>query len=97
MWGASFGLHGSNARYACEALRKGIQLSEKLRLTRIPDDYWLALFMAQKGALKITNRTWVTAHAKEKDFQEAWDRSMRANKIRSRIHTFLRVSGLPSL
>lgn len=48
----------------------------KLKLSRNPDDYWLSLFMKQKGKLEVTNTTYVAQHPKEKNSIEAIKRNI---------------------
>ncbi|MBU1292451.1 glycosyltransferase [Patescibacteria group bacterium] len=94
MWGASFGIHAKDTQKAIHALKKGLVLTEKLELTTNPDDYWIALFMNPHGTLEVTNKTSVTAHAKEKTSLQGLTRAWDSWIIRKKIHSFLREGGI---
>lgn len=65
IWGASFAFWGKDKDFVIETLNKTDALSKKLGLTRNPDDFWLALFMKERGSLEVTNKTHVSPYAKE--------------------------------
>jgi glycosyltransferase involved in cell wall biosynthesis len=71
VWGPSMGFWGKDISFVEEVFQKSILLQQKLGLTRNPDDYWLALFMKQRGTLAMTNKTHVTQHTKEVSSTEA--------------------------
>lgn len=97
IWGASFGIRGTHKKFAIAALQKSMTLSYQLELAYNPDDYWLALFMHQHGGLEITNKTWVTAHAKESNSLQCVRRGIAARRTRRKIEALLRTQELPSL
>lgn len=77
IWGASFGLWSKDKQFAIEMLDKTDKLSKEIGLTRNPDDYWLALFMAHRGTITVTNRTHVSAFTKEGSNQRAIKRHLQ--------------------
>lgn len=97
MWGASMGLWVRDRAYIIAALKKGLELSERLGLAYNPDDYWLALFMGERGTLAVRNTTSVTAYAKEVNTFQAIRRALIATGIRTTMHRFLATEGLPKL
>ncbi|MBU2103760.1 glycosyltransferase, partial [Patescibacteria group bacterium] len=97
LWGASLGLATRERDSIIKALKEGITLTSKLGLPCNPDDYWLALFMSQRGNLEVTNKTWVKAHAKESNSWQGFTRGIVARGIRRTIHRFLSREGLPNI
>jgi glycosyltransferase involved in cell wall biosynthesis len=79
LWGASFTFWGKEKIFVLETFQKSIKLSKELKFSpgRIAEDYWLALFMKNLGEVAITNKTWVTAHAKETSIGRAIGQSIQ--------------------
>jgi len=75
IWGPSFAFWGKDKGVVRDIFEKSSILSSELKLSRNPDDYWLALFMKQKGNLRVTNKTYVVQHPKEKNSTEAITRN----------------------
>lgn len=97
LWGASLGLRKRDTNRIIRALEEGVKLSEQLNLAYNPDDFWLSLFMSERGDLEVSNRTWVRAHAKETNSLQMVRRGIVARGIRSTIHGFLAHHALPKL
>ncbi len=97
LFGASLGLWGRDKDYSIRALKAGDRLSNELGLGYNPDDYWLALFMSKKGNLEVTNKTFVTARAKEVSSKRFVTRSIAASGGRRRILDFMKKKNLPKL
>lgn len=95
LFGASFGFWTRDCSIAIDALKKGIEYSNQLGLAVNPDDYWLALHMAQRGTVSVTNRTWVKARAKEKTSMDGVRRGWVSwFSVRRKVHAFLKQGGL---
>lgn len=75
LWGPSFAFWKKDTKTITEIFKQSIMLSKQIKLSRNPDDYWLALFMNKKGKIKITNKTYAVQNPKEKNFIEAIKRS----------------------
>lgn len=75
IWGPSMAFWKKDKERVCKILEESITLSKEIGLSRNPDDYWLALFMKEYGAIEVTNKTSVTVHTKETSNQEAAQRS----------------------
>jgi len=82
LFGASFGIHGSDKEKAIHALTNGHTLSGELSLSVNPDDFWLALFFATEGTVVVTNRTNVLAQAKERTSWDSFVRGVSARRVR---------------
>ncbi len=65
IWGPSMAFWGKDREAVRDIFEQTISLSKELKLSRNPDDLWLALFMKQRGVLQMTNETHVTQHPKE--------------------------------
>ena len=65
IWGPSFAFYDKDKNFVKEILQKSVLLSQELKLSRIVEDYWLALFMNKRGNIEVTNKTWVTMNLKE--------------------------------
>ena len=92
VWASSFGFLGKDVVKISDGLEKSIEISDKAKLTRNPDDYILALFMKRYGVLKVTNKTYVTANVKEKGFINEIKRSLENIKNGQRVEKFLKYS-----
>ena len=90
LWGSSFGFLGKDKNKIKDALWRSIEISEKSKATRNPDDYILALFMKRYGSIKITNKTHVLTNVKEKGFIDEVKRNIENLKNGKRIENFLR-------
>ncbi len=97
MYGASFAIRGEYKEYAIQSLEKGRQLSEKLHLKPNPDDYWLSLFMLEKGDEIVTNKTWVKVHAKETTNSDFLARTFNAWSIRAKMLNFIKKHKLSEI
>ena len=75
IWGPSFAFWGRDKSRLETIYAESIELSQKLGLSRNPEDYWLALFMSKTGPLEVTNKTYVVNHIKEKTNSDAVARS----------------------
>lgn len=91
IWGASFGFLGKDKDAVIDAFKEGLRITEHLALPYNPDDYLLALLMSKRGTLEVTNRTWVTAYAKETFMSEWFVRGFVAYfKVRKKILAHLK-------
>ena len=90
IWGPSFGFLGKDKEKIKDGFIKSIEISEKLKLSRNPDDYLLALFMKRYGNLKVTNKTYVTANMKERGFINELKRSIENIRNGNKIDNFLK-------
>ena len=90
IWGPSFSFLGKDKEKIKDGLMKSIEISEKLKLSRNPDDYILAIFMKRYGNLKVTNKTYVTAYMKEKGFIKEIKRSIENIQNGNKIDRFLK-------
>jgi glycosyltransferase involved in cell wall biosynthesis len=75
IWGASMAFWGRDKEIVKDIFEKSIVLSKQLNLSRIPEDYWLALFMSKRGNMAVTNETFVIAYAKDASFRNAVKRN----------------------
>lgn len=75
IWGPSMAFWGKDIEVVRDVFERSIVLSKELQLSRNPDDYWLALFMKQRGKLEMTNKTYVVQHPKEKNSIETITRN----------------------
>ena len=80
LWGGSFAFWNKDKELIKNTLLKTIDLSSKLRLSRNPEDFLLAKFLIKKRNIEITNKTFVTALAKEKSIIESFKRNRENNK-----------------
>ena len=64
IWGASFIFWGRDKNFVREIFEKSLAWSKEIGLPRNPEDYWLALFMKERGRLEVTNKTWITSYTK---------------------------------
>ncbi len=71
IWGPSFAFWGRDRDFVKETYKKSEAYTAQLGLSRNPEDYWLALFMSQKGNLEVTSRTFVINNTKETTTEEA--------------------------
>lgn len=90
LWGSSFGFLGKDKSKIIDALERSIDISEKSKATRNPDDYILALFMKRYGSIKITNKAYVTTNVKEKSFIGEIKRNIENFKNGNKIENFLK-------
>lgn len=95
IWGPSMAFWGKDKDIVRKIFEKSIVLSNQLGLTRNPDDYWLALFMQQRGKLGMTNKTYVVQATKELTSKEAIDRSSENVSNAEKMEAYL--ADLPDL
>jgi glycosyltransferase involved in cell wall biosynthesis len=88
IWGPSFAFYGKDKELVKNIYKKSIELSEQLKLSRNPEDLWLALFMKKHGGLAVTNKTHVTIQLKEKNSIEAMKRNIENLRNGSKIGRF---------
>jgi glycosyltransferase involved in cell wall biosynthesis len=84
VWGPSFAFLGTYKKQVQEILERSIVLSKELKLSRNPDDYWLALMMSRLGNIEVTNKTHVTQYTKEQSSTSAITRN-RENKRNGKV------------
>lgn len=75
VWGGSMAFWAKDKQFVKEVFEKVIFLQKELSLTRVCDDFWLALFMKQKGSLAVTNKTHTSHHEKHTTFTESVKRN----------------------
>jgi glycosyltransferase involved in cell wall biosynthesis len=90
VWASSFGFLGRDKDKIEDGFQKSIEISDKLKLSRNPDDYILALFMKRYGNLKVTNKTYVTANMKERGFINEIKRSIENIRNGHKVERFLK-------
>lgn len=90
IWGPSMAFWGRDKDLVIDIFTKSISLSQSLGLTRNPDDFWLALFMAQRGTLRLTNSTHVTQHTKETTSLQAIKRNIENNQNARKMRLFFK-------
>lgn len=90
IWGPSMAFWGRDKERIKTTFEESFTLSEKLGLSRNPDDFWLALFMSNYGNMEVINTTSVTAHVKEKTSQESWKRNIENNKNARRMKIYMK-------
>ncbi len=95
IWGASMGFWKRDIDFVRKVWEKSFELTTTLGLTRNPDDYWLGLFMKRHGKLRMTNKTWVTAHTQEVSSAQAVARHAENIKNGNIMETY--VDQLPDL
>lgn len=91
IWGPSYAFHTKDAEFVKDILRRSQSLSQAITLTRNPEDYWLALFMSERGTLQVTNRTWVMTAEKEETNMQAWSRFWENLSNGRKIRIFLKT------
>ncbi|NCU28434.1 MAG: glycosyltransferase family 2 protein [Candidatus Moranbacteria bacterium] len=77
IWGGSFAFWNKDLELVKNILEKTIELSRKLSLTRNPEDFFLAKFLNKEANIEVTNKTFVTAQAKENSIFS----SLKRNRI----------------
>lgn len=92
IWGPSFAFWAKDIPRVQEIYVKTIELSEKLTLSRNPEDYWLALFMDKEGSLEVTNRTCVIVQVKEKNNADTLKRSRENLENAKKILSYFKHS-----
>lgn len=75
IWGGSMAFWEKDKQFVKEVFEKSIILQKDLSLSRVCDDFWLALFMKQKGSLAVTNKTHSSHHEKHTTFTESVKRN----------------------
>lgn len=90
IWGPSFGFLAIDKGKIEDGFLKSIEISEKLKLSRNPDDYILSLFMKRYGDLKVTNKTYVTVNIKEQGFVAEIKRNIENHRNGYKIERFLK-------
>jgi len=75
IWGGSMAFWEKDKQFVKEVFEKSIILQKELSLSRVCDDFWLALFMKQKGSLAVTNKTHTTHYEKCTTFTESIKRN----------------------
>lgn len=89
IYGASFAFRGSDLAHVRSILLQTLALSNALKLSRHPDDYWLALFMARRGRLAVTDRTHVIATTREGTALGAMRRNLANIKNGNAIRAYM--------
>lgn len=92
VWGPSFGFWNKDIETVKEILHRSIELSQKLSLSRNPDDFWLATFMSRKGNIEVINKTYVTQHQKEETSAQAIQRNSENIRNGKIIEAFLKAN-----
>lgn len=85
IWGPSFAFWGRDKEKVKNIYKRSIELTTKLKLSRNPEDCWLAFFMSKEGKVKITNKTHVICFQKEKTSIEAIFRNIESLRNRKLI------------
>lgn len=88
VWGTSFGFWGKDIEQVKSILKESELLMQKLNLSKICDDFWLALFMLKNGNIEVTNKTHVTQNQKEKNSIQAIFRNFENYRNGSIIKKF---------
>ncbi len=94
LWGGSFAFWTKDKEKIVESLKKGIELSAQLHLSRNPDDYWLALLMQQYGQIVVTNKTYTVHYPKELSFKEELLRNMENHRNGKIMHSYVKKVGM---
>lgn len=80
IWGPSMAFWAKDKDIVSEIFSDTYQLSHRIGLSRNPDDYWLALYMGERGSLGYTTQTTVCAVAKETTSIDAYRRNRENNR-----------------
>lgn len=96
IWGPSFGFWGHDKNFVKDIWEKSIRLSEHLKLSRNPEDYWLALFMKKRGRLELTHRTWVEMNTKEVSNEQARNRQIENMRNGDKMEEYFKTQKLHS-
>jgi len=67
IWGVSFAFWKKDTNLIEKYLKESLIVIKKIKLSRNPDDYFVALLMSKKGNIEVTNKTFVTQNTKEND------------------------------
>lgn len=67
IWGASMAFWGKDKENVEKYFNEIINITKKLKLSRIPEDFYLAYMLNKEGNLEVVNTTFVTAYEKEKN------------------------------
>lgn len=92
IWGSSFGFFKKDILLVKKYLEESISLSQKIGLTRNPDDCWLALFMSTLGPIEVTNRTCVIPHTKETSLRAILKRNAENHRNGNLIEDYFNTS-----
>lgn len=90
IWGSSFAFWGKDKEKVSKIFNQSLLLSNKLQLPRVPEDYILAVYMNQEGSIEVTNKTFVTAHEKEKNSLRSFLRNLSNHKNGRIIRRYLK-------
>lgn len=88
IWGASFAFHAKDINFVKDILENSIKLKKDLSLSRFVEDFWLALFLQEKGKLEITNKTNVTVVSKESSLLKSIIRNRENLKNGNKIQKY---------
>ncbi|MFA6386773.1 MAG: glycosyltransferase family 2 protein [Candidatus Paceibacterota bacterium] len=88
VWGTSFGFWSKDIEQVRSIFKESEFLMQKLNLSKICDDFWLALFMLKNGNIEVTNKTHVTQNQKEKNSMQAISRNFENHRNGSIIKKF---------
>ncbi len=94
VWGPSFAFWGRDYKIVESILRESISLSERINLSRNPDDYWLAKYMSFFGNVEITDKTCVVMNQKEKNCIEDFYRHLENYKNGRKMNNFFILCSL---
>jgi glycosyltransferase involved in cell wall biosynthesis len=90
IWGPSFGFWKKNISSVRDILIESVGLSEKLELSRNPEDYWLALYMSTLGNIQLVGATYVTVQTKEQNSSEATERAIENSKNGELVYAYFK-------
>jgi glycosyltransferase involved in cell wall biosynthesis len=90
IWGSSFAFWKKDLELIKYYLKRSIILSNKMHLSRNPDDNWLSLFISRHGNIEVTNKTFVTQHTKETSSEEMIFRILENHRNGNTIRNYFK-------
>ena len=90
VWGPSMAFWKKDVPSIIAMLEESVSLSKELHLSRVPDDYWLALRMSERGTIVVSNRAHVTVHTKETSSLLFWKRTRENMKNAKALLAYFR-------
>lgn len=97
LWGASFAFWGKDKDLVLDIFEKVKENDKELGVkSNTPaEDYWLALYLSEKGNIEVTNKTYVTASMKEVGICEEIKRNIENHKRGRAIKKFFNINKKP--
>lgn len=90
IWGPSIAFYNKDKEKIQNYFKETQRLSNELKLSRNPDDFWLAIFMRKEGKIEVINKTYVVAHEKENSSWKSFLRNIENHRDGNRIIKYLK-------